>query len=421
VTGRRRPPRSGRGQAGLHGRTAKPKGFEDVPELSPEEVSRRVEVLGGGAPHEPIERPVRRIPPQRKQERTVARDALLLIGLAIVGLVALSFLLPNGPLTASSTTPPGTQAAVASVATSTGAPGTPAGPSPSPIIVVDPSLDASAAPTAAPTVQPTAARPTPTLKPGQTPHPTPKPTPVVTPKPTPAITPGPTPPNSATVIVVLHVITNSGGSVSATASDWTMTISGTAASGASQNHFPGSESGTTVTIPAGKDYFITSNNVRSDYAAYPGSSADCHRASGSGLTAGTTVTCTIIRNDRPRVRVMTHVITDDGGNASASDWTVSVPDGNATPSSFTGSESGTVVVVGFGLTYTVSMSGGPSDYALATSGDCGPTSLGLDDPATTCTFTFDDPTPSPTVPKPALPIAFLPLALRRRWRPIRRR
>ncbi|MEA2675645.1 MAG: hypothetical protein QOI92_2837, partial [Chloroflexota bacterium] len=69
------------------------------------------------------------------------------------------------------------------------------------------------------------------------------------------------------------------------------------------------------------------------------------------------------------------------------------------------------------------MSGGPSDYALSKAGDCGPTSLALDDPATTCTFTFDDPTPSPTVPKSVFPIVFplaVPLLLRRRWRPNRR-
>jgi hypothetical protein len=121
--------------------------------------------------------------------------------------------------------------------------------------------------------------------------------------------------------------------------------------------------------------------------------------------------------------VITHVITDDGGSAIASDWNVSIPDGNATPSSFAGSESGTVVVVGFGLTYTVTMSGGPSDYALSIAGACGPTSLGLDDLATSCTFTFDDPTPSPTVPNSVFPIVFplaVPLVLPRRWQPNRR-
>jgi hypothetical protein len=418
VSSQYRPPRSRRPRPPNKAPT-KPKGFEDVPVLSTEEVERRVDVRGGGTPHEPVERPVRRVTPRRTPERTGARDALLLIGLAIVGLVAVSFLLPNGPLTGSATTPPGTEAAVASIGTPSPAPVTAAAPSATAFVVVDPSVEVTAAPTDAPTVVPTAAPPTPTLKPGQTPQPTPKPTPKPTSKPT----PGPTPPNSATVIVMLHVITNSGGSSFALASDWTMRITGTAATGASQNDFPGSESGTAITIPAGKDYTISSNNFRPDYAAYPAASPDCHRASGTGLTAGTMVTCTITRNDRPRVRVITHVINDDSGTAGAPDWSVSIPDGNAAPSSFTGSESGTVVVVGFGLTYTVTMSGGPSDYALSKSGDCGPTSLGLDDPATTCTFTFDDPTPSPTVPNSVLPIVFplaVPLALRRRWRPNRR-
>jgi Prealbumin-like fold domain len=415
-----RPPRSRRPRPPSKAPT-NPKGFEGVPVLSAEEVERRVDVRGGGTPHEPVERPVRRAPPGRRPERTTARDALLLIGLAIVGLVAVSFLLPNGPLTGSPTTPPGTLAAAASIGTPSPVPTTPAVPSATALVVVDPSVEVTVPPTDAPTLAPTAApaTPAPTLRPGQTQHPTPKPTPVVTPNPT----PGPTAPNSATVIVKLHVITNSGGSSFALASDWTMRITGTAAIGASQNDFPGSESGTAITIPAGKDYTISSNNFRPDYAAYPAASTDCHRASGTGLTAGTTVTCTITRNDRPRLRVITHVVNDDLGTAAASDWNVSIPDGNASPSSFAGSESGTVVVVGFGLTYTVTMSGGPSDYALSKSGDCGPTSLGLDDPATSCTFTFDDPTPSPTVPNAVLPILFplaVPLVLRRRWRPSRR-
>jgi hypothetical protein len=415
VTGARRPPRPPRPPR----QPTVPKGFEDVPELSHEEVERRVDVRGGGSPRAPIERPIRRTPPPRRPERTVARDSLLLIGLVIVGLVAVAFLLPDGPLTSKATNPPGTHFAVAS-ATSGPAQSASVGPTGTQVVAVE-TLEVSPAPTEVPT-EPSTATPTtaPTVRPGPTPTLTPHPTPQPTPQP--VITPGPTPPNSATVIVKLHVITNSGGSLSASADDWTMSITGGAASGASQKTFPGSESGTTITIPAGKDFTFSSNNARSDYAAYPGSSPDCHRASGSGLIAGTTVTCTITRNDRPRVLVVTHVITDDGGTASASDWSVSVPDGQASPSSFNGSESGTVVVVGFGLTYTVSMSGGPSDYALSKSGDCGPTSLGLDEPQTTCTFTFDDPTPPPpSVPSPMLPIAFLPILLPRRWRPIHRR
>ncbi|MEA2675229.1 MAG: hypothetical protein QOI92_2421, partial [Chloroflexota bacterium] len=341
-----RPPRSRRPRPPSKAPT-KPKGFEDVPVLSTEEVERRVDVRGGGTPHDPVERPVRRVTPRRKPERTGARDALLLIGLLIVGLVAVSFLLPNGPLTGSATTPPGTEAAVASIGTPSPAPVTAAAPSATSLVVVDPSLEVTAPPTGAPTVMPTAAPPTPTLKPGQTPHPTPKPTPVVTPRPT----PGPTQPNSATVIVKLHVITNSGGSAFALASDWTMRITGTAAIGASQNDFPGSESGTAITIPAGKDYSISSNNFRPDYAAYPAASPDCHSA--TGLAASASVICTVTRDDRPRVKVITTV--DPTGPSHASDVAVTVNGANANPSGFSGSESGVVVVVGFGLSFDVSM------------------------------------------------------------------
>jgi hypothetical protein len=384
--------------------------------MSTEEVERRVDVRAG-APRDPMERPVRRLPPSRRQDRTIARDALLLIGLIIVGLVAVSFLLPNGPLTASATASPGgTLAAVVSAGASTGAPGTAGAPSLTPIVVVEPSVDPNQSPSVAaslaPTAVPTAAPPTPTLKPGETPHPTPKPTPVVTPKPTPAVTP----PNTATVIVVMHVINNSGGS--AAAADWHMLISGEAGAKATPNGFTGTEAGRSVTIPAGKGYRVTDDASVSGYAGRLASPECLLPDGGGGLAAGTTVTCTITRNDRPHITVVTSVTNDDGGTASASDWTVSVTGANVSKPSFSGSEAGVVVVVGFDVPYGITESG-PAGYTESATGDCSAI-LGVDAPPTSCTFSLDD-NPAPTVPETALVIPFLPLVLPRRWRLTRRR
>lgn len=382
----------------------RPKGFDDVPILSDEEVERRVDVRGGAAPHGPVERAPRVVRPPRRKERTVARDSLLLIGLVIVGLVAVRVLLPDGPLSpAASNSPSGTQAVVASVppasATSSQA------PTLVPVITLPPG---SALPTAIvePTAEPTTPAPTSTPRPGTTPKPTPK----VTPKPTPVPTPVPTAPNRATLIVIMDVINNSGGSTPASA--WTMVLSRDAAGGASKNNFAGSESGTTLTIPAGQGYLVQDDASQAGYAPRL-SSADCSRPNGVGLAAGAVVTCTITRNDRPRVRVVTHVVNDNVGTASAADWGVSVTSANATPSSFAGSESGTVVVLGFDLSYSISISG-PAEYAESTTGDCSSTlGLGVDAPATLCTFTLDDPAPGPTG---FIPWVVLPLLRPRRWR-----
>ena len=414
MSGQNQPPRSRRPRAS--GKPPlKPKGFEDVPQLSPEEVSRRVEVLGGGAPREPIERPVRRTPPPRPQERTIARDALLLIGLAVVGLVAVAFLLPNGPLTGSSTIPPGTQAAVASVAPTTTALGTPAGPSPTLIVVVDPSLTVTAPPTEVPTALPTAAPPTPTLKPGQTPRPTPKPTPVVTPKPTPKPTP---PPGSPTMTVVVNVVNDDGGT--AVPSSWLFSPNG---ANASPTSFLGTSSGTVVTLAAGVPYQIDDTAQTAEGQFYTAiQSSHCGSSTGGLLVNGQHVTCTITKYDQPvQVRVITHV---NGGSNTAADWAVSVTASGVTPSgSVAGSETGIVFKFHAHVAFDVNQVA-PDGYDPPNlTGTCSDSGGFVPGTHLTCTFTFDatpPPTPEPTAVWPLLPLAF-PLALRRRWRPIRRR
>jgi hypothetical protein len=206
------------------------------------------------------------------------------------------------------------------------------------------------------------------------------------------------------VLVKMVVVKDSGGSSAADPTDWTIHV--TLGSGtATPNDFPGSASGTSVSIPAGTTFSVKSNNARTDFAAFP-TDADC---AGGGLAAGTTgPTCTITRDDRPRVNVTVDVV---GGPSTENDVTVTVIGGEAKPPSFTGS--GTTVL-GFGLTYSINAT---SLVDYTSSGPVGAGcdgSLSLSAPPASCTFTFDYvPTPAPAAP---LPFLLLPFLRPRRWR-----
>jgi uncharacterized repeat protein (TIGR01451 family) len=91
--------------------------------------------------------------------------------------------------------------------------------------------------------------------------------------------------------------------------------------------------------------------------------------------------------------VVKHVVNDDGGEASAGDWTMNVS--GPTSLSFAGAEDpGTSSTVDAG-DYTVTESGGPSGYTLSYSGDCD-SSGNVTVPAfhsRTCVLTNDDVAP----------------------------
>ena len=106
------------------------------------------------------------------------------------------------------------------------------------------------------------------------------------------------------------------------------------------------------------------------------------------IANGGTATCTITNDDiAPRLIVIKHVINDNGGTKTASDFTMSVDDAGTDPASFPGAESpGTEVTVDPGA-YSVGESG-PSGYAAGYSADCSGT-MGLGE-TKTCTVTNDD-------------------------------
>lgn len=184
---------------------------------------------------------------------------------------------------------------------------------------------------------------------------------------------------AATVTVIKHVINDNGGT--AVAGDFTMHVSGTNVSDPS---FPGSASGTIVTVDPGS-YAVTEDAVY----GYTGSfSADCTGT----VAAGENKTCTVTNNDiQPKLTVTKVVVNDNGGTAVISDFPLFV--------GATGVTSG--VQNGFNAaTYVVSETP-QSGYTATISGDCdanGNVTLNAGD-VKSCTITNDDQAASLTVIK----------------------
>ncbi|MBI2040118.1 hypothetical protein HYT18_03525 [Candidatus Microgenomates bacterium] len=179
--------------------------------------------------------------------------------------------------------------------------------------------------------------------------------------------------------VIKHVVNSHGGTLGA--SNFTMNVAGTNVSDPS---FPGSESGTQVTLDQGA-YNVTEDEI-TGYTT-TGTSADC---SGS-IDVGEEKTCTITNEDtRPILKVIKHVINDDGGTASASEFTINVTANGPEPSSFPGDESGTDVSLDAGA-YSVDEDDFPG-YAKTIGENCsGTINVGE---TKSCTITNNDIAPT---------------------------
>jgi hypothetical protein len=168
------------------------------------------------------------------------------------------------------------------------------------------------------------------------------------------------PPTKGHLIVIKHVVKDNGGT--ATAGDFAMTINGVTATGG--NSFPGAESpGTDKEVTPGS-YTVTETGPAGYSASF---SADCAGA----ITAGATKTCTITNDDQAaHLIVIKHVINDNGGKATASQFTMTINGVTATGgNSFPGAESpGTNKIVTPG-SYNVTETG-PAGYLSSSSADC---------------------------------------------------
>ena len=192
---------------------------------------------------------------------------------------------------------------------------------------------------------------------------------------------------------VVKVVNDNG---SATASDWTMDITG---ANVSNTRFLGAETGVTVTLDPGV-YNVGESGGPSGYAM--SFSANCSGA----IRLGDHLACNITNDDItpnvPTLTVTTNVVNDDGRSALASDWTVDITGGTVSSTGFAGSESGVTITVGAGV-YGVSESGGPAGYALTHSDDCSG-DIGLAD-VLTCIITANDEPAAFVPPSNALPTA----------------
>ena len=186
--------------------------------------------------------------------------------------------------------------------------------------------------------------------------------------------------NAATLIVIKHVINNNGGAK--TAADFTMTIGGVTTSGTSS--FAGAESpGVSRTLTSVGAFTVTEGAVTGYTQA---SAVGC-----SGTIAlGKTKTCTITNDDQPAyLKVIKHVINDNGGTKTAADFTMTI--GGVTTSGtnpFAGAESPgvtrTLTSVG---AFTVT-EGAVAGYTQTSAVGCsGTIALGE---TKTCTITNDD-------------------------------
>jgi len=180
--------------------------------------------------------------------------------------------------------------------------------------------------------------------------------------------------------------------------------------------------GTVATVAAGQPYQVYDTARIPEAVGYTAvRSSNCSSATGGLLVAGQHYTCTITENDRP---VQINVITVVNGPDAPSAWDVSATAPGVSPAgTVAGSSSGVTFSFDAHAAFDVNQSG-PSGYDPPnTSGTCSDSGGFVPGTHLTCTFTFDAtpaPTPDPSAGWPLLPIAF-PLALRRRWRPIRRR
>jgi uncharacterized repeat protein (TIGR01451 family) len=132
-------------------------------------------------------------------------------------------------------------------------------------------------------------------------------------------------------------------------------------------------------------------------SGYTGTIAgDCAGNGSITLVVGDVKSCTITNDDQAAsLTVIKHVVNDNGGTKEASDFTLNVTGGNASPASFPGNENGTGVSLDAG-SYSVSEDA-VNGYAVSYSADCSG-SLAPGEHKT-CTVTNNDIQPKLTVTK----------------------
>ncbi|MFL6375913.1 MAG: hypothetical protein ACJ72R_00425 [Nitrososphaeraceae archaeon] len=206
--------------------------------------------------------------------------------------------------------------------------------------------------------------------------------------------PKPSPPGSLTFLsVVKKVTSNDGSSGTKKPSDFTITVTG---NDPSPSSFSGSSSGTSVTLRPGTYKVTEDDNIPGYTTSY---SSEC-----SGTAKGGRIQCTITNEytasppgSTTFLDVITNVINNNQGTKKPSDFTITVTGNDPSPSSFSGSSSGTSVTLRPG-SYKVTETERPSGYTTRYSSGCSGT---LDAGQTEdCTITNEankSPEPKPLV------------------------
>jgi LPXTG-site transpeptidase (sortase) family protein len=170
--------------------------------------------------------------------------------------------------------------------------------------------------------------------------------------------------DDAPSLTLLKTVTNNNGGT-AVASAWTLTATGALASPTNLSGTSGVTSGTTFKADT---YTLGESGGPSGYAAGSWSCVKNGNPAVTGntitLASGDTATCTINNNDiAPSLTLTNSVTNNDGGSASATDWTLTAT-GPTTITGTTPVSSGTGFAAG---TYTLSQTGGPaSGYTTGT-------------------------------------------------------
>ena len=193
--------------------------------------------------------------------------------------------------------------------------------------------------------------------------------------------------DAPSLTLIKQVINDNGGS--ATAAQWTLS--------AGNNDVTGSETGAVATDQAGT-YALSESLV----AGYTNTSITCSNATGEvtevTVGLGEDVTCTFVNDDdAPSLTLIKQVINDNGGSATAAQWTLSAGNNDVT-----GSETGAVATDQAG-TYALSESlvAGYTNTSITCSnatGEVTEVTVGLGEDVT-CTFVNDDNAPKLTLVK----------------------
>ena len=175
-------------------------------------------------------------------------------------------------------------------------------------------------------------------------------------------------PGSETFLNVVTQVDNTNGGTKKP-SDFAITVTGNSPSPSS---FSGSSSGTSVTLKDGK-YSVTSSSP-SGYS--PSYSSGCSGTASGGVPIKCNITnkYTPLPGSETFLNVVTQVDNTNGGTKKPSDFAITVTGNSPSPSSFSGSSSGTSVTLKDGK-YSVTSSS-PSGYSPSYSSGCSGTASG---------------------------------------------